>query len=101
MRRHARTGAGAARGRVRRSDVRIRAVIDIEKSSLRAFEQDLFPFLQRAMQSDDGVGNERPQLFTCLEINRRSPARRLIGFAPSACRMLLFSRILALQLFRE
>ena len=62
MRRNARAGAGAARGRVRRGHVRIRAVIDIEKSSLRAFEEDLLPGLQRVVQIDDGVADERREL---------------------------------------
>ena len=40
VRRDAGTGAGAAGGGVGRSDERIRAVIDVEKSSLRAFEEN-------------------------------------------------------------
>ena len=43
-------------------------MIDVEKSSLRAFEQDfLFP-LQGAMEIDHGVRDKRPQFPARLEI---------------------------------
>ena len=101
MRRHAGAGAGAARGRVRRSDVRIGAVIDVEKRSLRAFEQNFFSLLQRSVQIDDGVGDERPQLFARPRDKSSFTFAKEIGLAPSAFRMLLFSRILACEFFRE
>ena len=45
MRRNAGARTRASGGRVRRSDVRISAVIDVEKCALRAFEQDLASLL--------------------------------------------------------
>ena len=62
----------------------IGAVVDVEESALRAFEQDLLSLLQRVMQIDDGVGDERPQFFAGREKIRvhfregdRSGAERL------------------------
>ena len=43
-------------------------MIDVEKRALRAFEQNFFPALKRAMQIDDRVGDERPQFFPGGEI---------------------------------
>src|SRR5664279_2792306 len=68
MRRHAGTGTGAACGRVRGSDIGIGSVIDIKKRSLGALEQNLFPALERAMEINDRVGNERPQFPAGLEV---------------------------------
>ena len=39
-------------------------MIDIEEGSLCAFEKDLFSLLQSAMQIDDRVRDERPQLLS-------------------------------------
>ena len=81
MRRHARAGAGAAGGGVRRGDERIRAVIDVEERALRAFEEDLLPGLQRLVQIDDGVGDERRELLGRrrvfgVHLSRRTAASR-------------------------
>src|ERR1700688_3355074 len=61
MWRNAGTSARAAGRRVRRSHIRIGAVIDIEKSALCAFEKDSLPALQRAMEIHHGIRNERLQ----------------------------------------
>ena len=76
-------------------------MIDIEECSLRAFEKNLFSALQRLMQIDHRVRDERPQFFPGREIICDSPRRKLIGFAPSAFRMLLFSRIFACSFFEN
>ena len=62
MRRDARAGAGAAGGRVRRRHERIRAVVDVQKSSLRAFEQNIIAAANRLVQQNHGVGDERFQV---------------------------------------
>ena len=50
MGRNARTGAGAAGGGVGGSHKRISAMIDIQKSALRAFKQDVIAAAQRLVQ---------------------------------------------------
>ena len=62
MRRHARAGAGAARRGVGRRDERIRAVVNVEKRPLRAFEQNVVAAPHRLVQQHDGVGDERFQI---------------------------------------
>ena len=81
MRWNAGAGASAAGGGIRGGHVRISAVIDIEKSALRAFEENFFPSLQSPMQIDHRVGDKRPQLFPGGEIrfftfSNESAARR-------------------------
>ena len=61
MRRDARTGAGAAGRGVGGGDVRIRAVIDVEKGALRALEKNVRVAAHRFVEIDDGVGHERLQ----------------------------------------
>ena len=69
MRRDAGACACASRGRIRRSDVRIGAVVDIEKGSLRAFKQYLFAALHRAMEVNHGIRHMGPQFFAGGEIS--------------------------------
>ena len=59
VRRHARAGAGAARGGVRGGHERIGAVIDVQERALRAFEQDVLAAPHGLVQQDDRVGDER------------------------------------------
>src|SRR5438552_18968790 len=68
MRWHAGARACAARGRIRRGDVRICAVIDVEKCALRAFKEDSFAALKGAMKINYRVADKRPKLFLGGEI---------------------------------
>ena len=43
-------------------------MIDVEKGALRAFKQNFFPALKRAMQINDRVSDERSQFFAGGEI---------------------------------
>ena len=43
-------------------------MIDVEKRALRAFEQNSFSALERAMQINDRIRDKRPQLFPRREI---------------------------------
>ena len=76
-------------------------MIDIEKRSLRTFKQNLAPALQGAMQINHRVRDERR---TALRRPRNIAAftsRKSFGFAPSARRMALFSRIFASSFFEN
>ena len=64
MRRDARTGAGAARRCVRRRDKRISAVVNVQKSSLRAFKQNVRVPAHRVVQENNGVRHKRFQEFS-------------------------------------
>ena len=57
--RDARTGAGAAGGRVRAGDKRVGAVVEIEVGALRAFEKEVASALDGVVEFDDGVGDVR------------------------------------------
>ena len=59
-RRNAEAGADAADRRVRRGDVRIGAVIDVEQRALRAFEQDRLAVAHRLRQQQRDVAHHRP-----------------------------------------
>src|SRR5207302_1163805 len=52
----------------RRGDVRICAVIDVEKCALRAFKEDSFAALKGAMKINYRVADKRAQLFPGGEI---------------------------------
>src|ERR1700730_5120403 len=58
MWRHSSACAGATRRRVRRSHVRIGAMVDVEECPLCTFEEDLFVTLDRAMEIHHGVAYE-------------------------------------------
>src|SRR5947207_8608159 len=63
MRWKIRTWACPARCCIRRSYIRIGAMVDIEECPLCAFEQDLFAAFHRAVQIHNRVCHERAQLF--------------------------------------
>src|ERR1043166_5190468 len=56
----ARAGAGAAGGGVGRGHERVGAVVYVQKSALRALEQNMVAALDGVAQENDGVGDERP-----------------------------------------
>src|SRR3982074_2513608 len=68
MWRNSGASARAARRGVRRRNERIGPVIDVEKSSLGAFEQDFLFALQGAMKVDHRVRHKWPQLPARLQI---------------------------------
>jgi hypothetical protein len=100
VRRNSGAGAGAARGRVGRSHERIRAVIDVEKRSLRAFKQDLLFVLQGAVQIDHRVRDERPQGPAGLEIKVVHLAE-IDRLRPECLEDAVVLADLGLQFFRE
>ena len=61
MRRNARAGASAAGGGIGRSHEGVGAMIDVEKSALGAFEQDMVAAPRGLVQQDDRVGDKRFQ----------------------------------------
>src|SRR4051812_10961932 len=68
MRWNAGPGARSTGGGIGRSDVGIRAVIDVEKSSLCAFKKDFLSALQSVMKINDGVRDKRTQFRASGEI---------------------------------
>src|SRR5262245_23920364 len=61
MRRNARPGARSTSRGVRRCHERICPVIDVEKSSLRAFKQNVVAATSRLVQEDHSVSDKRLQ----------------------------------------
>src|SRR6266446_2775429 len=100
MRWHAGARACAARGRIRRGDVRICAVIDVEKCALRAFKEDSFAALKGAMKINHRVADKRAQLFPGGEITFVYLAK-IDRLCPERLEDAVVLENFGLQLFRE
>src|ERR1043166_4859621 len=64
----ARTAQRAARNRARRRDVRVRAVIDVQKRSLGTFEEDTFPRADFLIEYQSSVCHILPELFAIPDV---------------------------------
>ena len=76
----AESGADATDRRVRRSDVGIRAVIDVEQRSLCAFEENRSPLPHRVVEHQRDVADPRPHALAVLHqpIEHRPPVHRVV-----------------------
>src|SRR4051812_8176058 len=100
MRWNAGSGTRSTGGGIGRSDVGIRAVIDVEKSSLGAFEKDFLSALQGVMQINDGVRHKGTQFRAGGEITL---VHFLVigGFGAKRAENGVVLSNLSLQFFRE